>query len=479
VQKGRDEKQDKPIKATNVDTIALVFCVIIVKYGATQLRCGHHDHAFSPPTNSRQMPMKDMGQQMYQWADDLFPICRSITGNGVRQTLHYLKKQLPNLRIIEVPSGTRAFDWIIPDEWNITDAFVKDASGQRLIDFKQSNLHVMNYAIPIDTHMDLAALQPHLYSLPEQPNAIPYVTSYYEKRWGFCLTHAQRERLQPGQYHVKIDSTLAPGSLTYGELIIPGQCTQEILLSTYVCHPSMANNELSGPVVTTALAQWLQQQPRRYTYRIVFLVETIGAITYLSRHLAHMQRHTLAGFVLTCLGDTRTYAHIQSKSGQTYADKIAKHVLTHVAKHYTTYDFLARGSDERQYCSPGVDLPVCAITRSKYGTYPEYHTSLDNMSFISAQGLHSSYALYCECLTLLEHNAYYRTTVLCEPQRSRHGLGAMPNIRDIRNLIAYADGVSDLIDIADHIGLYAKDLLPIVRQLVDLQLLERMPEAAL
>lgn len=424
---------------------------------------------------------KTIGKEMYKWAEDLFPICRSITGQGVRETLSYIQKLLPNLEIHEVKSGTKAFDWEVPDEWNIKDAFVMDENGKKVIDFKKHNLHVVGYSDPIDRKISLDELQKHLYSLPDQPDAIPYITSYYERCWGFCISDNERKKLNPGTYHIKIDSSLKSGHLTYAQLILPGTSKKEILLSTYICHPSMANNEISGPVVTTALVRWLRTlKHRRYTYRIVFVPETIGSIVYISKNVNEMKKNIKAGFVITCIGDNRTYSYLQSRQGNTLADQTAKNVLRHLVKDYKEYSFLERGSDERQYCSPGVDLPVISIMRSKYGTYPEYHTSLDDMSFISPEGLQGGYNILQKCIEVLESNFTYKIKVNCEPQLTKYGLypttskkDSKKKVQETLSLIAYADGNHTLLDIADKIGVFAGDLIPLVKKILEANLFDK------
>ena len=420
---------------------------------------------------------------MHDLACRLFPICRSITGDGVRQSLRILQESLPQLKMVEVPTGTPCFDWIVPEEWNISEAQLIAPDGSVVADFSVNNLHVVSYSEPVDLCLSLEELQPHLHSEPNLPEAIPYITAYYKRSWGFCIPHRVRQNLKEGQYRAIIRSTLKKGHLTYGELIIPGSTNHEVLLSTYICHPSLANNEISGPVVATFLARYLLSLPdRRCTYRIIFIPETIGAIVYLSRHLEHLQTHVIAGFVLSCVGDDRAYSYLESRLGNTLADKIAKHVLDHLQPDYVRYSYLKRGSDERQFCWPGVDLPVCSVMRTRYGSYPEYHTSLDDLNLISEAGLQGAFNVLKHCLDCLEHTITYRTTVLCEPQLMRRQLyptigrrGIAASSRVLVDILAYSDGKNDLVDIANILGRPAWELFQAFQTLEDHQLLRPSP----
>lgn len=425
--------------------------------------------------------LKEYGQSMYNLCVELFPICRSITGNGVRETLSILNSVIGGEMVVrEVPSGTQVFDWSVPKEWNIRDAWIKDSKGNKILDFKDNNLHVVGYSLPVNKKVNLEELKTIIYTQPEQPDAIPYVTSYYKERYGFCMTQNQKNNLKEDNYHIFIDSELKNGSLTYGEIIIPGDSNKEVFLSTYVCHPSMANNELSGPAVAIYLAKWLKSLPiRRYTYRIIFIPETIGSITYLSQNLEHLKKRVIAGFNISCVGDNRTFSYVASRYGNTLADKVAKNVLRFYYPEYKEYLFLKRGSDERQYNAPGVDLPVCAICRSKYGEYPEYHTSKDNLDFISPEGLAGSFDVYKQCIIALENNYKYKVKVLCEPQLGKRGLyptisqkGSSKVVKTMTDFIAYADGYNDLIDIGNIIGVPVEELVPIIKNLIDNDLIE-------
>ncbi len=417
---------------------------------------------------------------MWSLVEKLFPINRSITGNGVRQTLKILSEQIP-LKIHEVPTGTKVFDWTIPQEWNLRDAYIIDPHGNKIADFNKCNLHIVGYSVPIDRTLTLDELQEHLYSLPDQPEAIPYITSYYKERWGFCIAHNERLKLKEGIYHVFIDSELKDGYLTYGEFILPGEINKEVFLSTYVCHPSMANNELSGPVVAAFIGKWLASQPRRYTYRIIFIPETIGSITYLSRHLQELKQNMIVGFNISCVGDERAYSYVASRYENTFADKVASNVLSFEHPDSIKYSFLDRGSDERQYCSPGVDLPLVTLSRSKYGTYPEYHTSLDNLDFVTATGLRGGYELIKDCINIIENNRTYRVICFGEPQLGKRGLypnlstkNSNVSVKTMMDFIAYADGTNDMIDISNIIRKLVMEIVPIAERLLEAGLVEEV-----
>ncbi|MGA3198913.1 MAG: DUF4910 domain-containing protein [Halobacteriota archaeon] len=420
----------------------------------------------------------DIGEEMYELVEELFPICRSITGDGVRETLGIINRFIP-LKINEVRTGTQVFDWSVPNEWNVRDAFIEDETGRKIVDFKKSNLHVVGYSVPVDQWLPLAELQKHLNSLEDKPDAIPYVTSYYKEHWGFCISHNERRKLTEGSYRAYIDSDLKPGHLTYGEYVLRGKTNKEVFLSTYVCHPSLANNELSGPAVTTFLARWIARHPRKYTYRVVFIPETIGSIVYLSQNLEVMKKNVIAGFNISCVGDNRAYSYVASRYGNTYADKVALNVLAFKHPEFIRYSYLDRGSDERQYCSPGVDLPLVTLCRSKYGEYPEYHTSLDNLEVVTSEGLRGTYELLKDCITLIERNAKYRVRCFGEPQLGKRGLyptlsttKSSAIVSDMMNLIAYADGSNDLVDISNIIKVPVWRLYPIVDNLIEAGLLE-------
>ncbi len=428
--------------------------------------------------------MQEFYFDMHALASELFPLCRSLTGEGVRKTFDTLKREVPSLKTYEEPTGKQDLDCLVPKEWRISEAYIENAQGERIIDFANNNLHVVGYSAPIDKIVSLAELKAMLYTLPEQPDWIPYVTSYYKERSGFCMSHNQMQSLPDGQYHVVIKSELFDGSLTYGEVLIPGTSEEEIFFSTYICHPSMGNNELSGVCVTTALAKYLLSLPeRKYSYRLIFIPETIGAITYLQNNLAELKQKVKAGFVVTCVGDERVYSYLESRKADTLADVVAQHVLNHLHPDYIHYTFLDRQSDERQYGAPGIDLPVCSVMRSKYGAYPEYHTSADDLTLITQKGLAGTLEVYCEMIHILENNANYKVTCLCEPQLGKRGLyptasikGSAMHLRNMMNVLGYADGTLNLLQLAEKIKAYAGDLIPIIKQLSEHDLLEKLED---
>lgn len=421
----------------------------------------------------------DEGQWMHELAAELFPITRSITGAGVRQTLSRIAELLPGLIIHEVPTGTEVLDWTVPREWEINEARLTGPSGEVIADLADSNIHVLNYSTGVDTQIGLTELQEHLHSLPDLPNAIPYVTSYYADNWGFCITDEARQALEEGRYHAFIDAKHVDGSLTYAELLIPGESDQEVLISTYVCHPSLGNNELSGPVVTAALARWLMRQEKlRFSYRIVFAPETIGAITYIALHREQLREKTVGGINLTCIGDDGDWSYLASREGNHPLDRIANRVV-HRFDQPKVYSYLDRGSDERHYGMPGVDVPMISLMRTKYGVYPEYHTSLDDLSVITPTGLQGGLDLVRQTIESLEASNYFVTTVLGEPQLGKRGLYHRTHARTVSDVIltrthilAYSDGQHSVEDLADLLKLPKDEVQELVDELLEHGLLE-------
>jgi len=344
--------------------------------------------------------IKSNGKRMYDLIEELYPICRSITGNGVRETLEIIKKIIP-LEIHELSSNTEVFDWKIPKEWNIKDAYVKDPTGKKIIDFQKSNLHVLNYSTPINTKLPLSKLKNHLFTLPNFPDEIPYLTSYYKENWGFCLSHNQFSQLDEGLYEVFIDSTLEDGSLTYGELFLPGKNDDEVLLTTYICHPSMCNDNLSGTSLLVYLAKKMLEKDLQYSYRFLFIPETIGAISWLSKNEKKLSK-IKQGLVATCLGDIGKSTYKKSKFGNALIDKIVLNVLEKSSSPYNVIDFFPSGSDERQFSSPGINLKIGSLMRTPYAQFDEYHTSADNLSFIDSRCLNDSFEKYYQIIMSLE-----------------------------------------------------------------------------
>ena len=416
-----------------------------------------------------------IGDEIYQFAKELWPLNRSITGNGLRETLQKVSKHLSKFEIKSVPSGTKVFDWTVPKEWDVKEAYIITPSGMKICDFSENNLHLVGYSIPFEGEISFEELKTHLHTLPDQPNAIPYVTSYYEERWGFCLSHEKFNTLERGIYKVVIKSRLFKGELNYGELLIKGKSEKEIFLSTYICHPSMANNELSGPCVLTFLAKWLQEIDFiNYSYRIIFIPETIGSITYLSQNYKEMKNKIIAGFNVSCIGDDRSYSYLPSRNGKTLSDLVAKHVLKWIDPNFNEYNWLDRGSDERQYCAPGIDLPIASIMRTKYGIYPEYHTSLDNLeNVVTPGGLDGGYWAIRKAMEAIERNKNYKIDVLCEPQMGKRKLYPNLSTKKIQdkdtiqtmNFLSFCDGKTSLLNIADLLKIPIWELYELVEKL--------------
>ncbi len=426
--------------------------------------------------------MENIAIAIENYFDRLWPICRSITGDGLRESLKIISEIIP-LELTEVPSGTKVFDWEVPKEWNIKEAYIITPEGNRIADFKINNLHILNYSIPVDEELTFEELDKHLHSIPELPDAIPYLTSYYKETWGFCFTHKEREKLsRNGTYKVKIDSSLKVGSLTYGECVLKGETDQEILFSTYLCHPSMANNELSGPLLTAFLYKKLAALPKRkFSYRFVFAPETIGVIAFLSKRGMDLKQKLHAGYVVTCVGDNGNYTYKRSKDCTRDVDRVAEHVLKYSGKKYSVIDFSIGGSDERQYCSPGFNLPVGSLMRTMYQKFKEYHTSLDNKSFISFDAMVESIEMYFSIAKLHELNKKYESVIpYCEPQLGKRGLypevgGQKQRAEELSmrlHFLSFADGKTDLLSIADRFGKCALDFENTIAELYAKKLLK-------
>ena len=408
--------------------------------------------------------LNDIGYEMYRLITELYPICRSITGNGVRETLQVLKKHI-SIEVHNVPSGTQVFDWTVPREWNIRGAYVKNSRGERVIDFRKSNLHVLNYSVPINRRMSLAELRPHLFTLPNYPDWVPYRTSYYNENWGFCLSHNQFMELTDDEYEICIDSSLEPGFLTYGEYFLPGESGDEVLFSCHVCHPSLANDNLSGIALALFLAKHLSNVKRKYSYRFLFIPGTIGSITWLSLNERETSR-IKHGLVLASLGAGDKFTYKKSRRGNAEIDQAVLNVLRHSGSSYDILDFSPYGYDERQFCSPGFDLPVGCFMRTPNGSFPQYHTSADNLDFVQPSLLAESFAVSLAIVSLLDNNVIYANqNPKCEPQLGKRGLyramgGVEGGINELALLwiLNLSDGTHSLLDIAERSG-YAFDTI--------------------
>ena len=425
-----------------------------------------------------------MKKQLEQYFDRLWPINRSLTGNGVRESFEILS-ELVDFKLNEVPSGTECYDWNVPSEWNVKQAWIKDSKGNIIVNFAENNLHLLGYSEPFSEVLTFEQLKNNIYTLPEQPKLIPYLTSYYKRRWGFCMSHDQFLKLdQNDTFQVHIDSTLDEnGSMTMGEAIIKGASEKEVFFSTYICHPSLANNELSGPLVSAFIYSKLKEKKDlKYTYRFAFVPETIGSICLLSREGENFKKNMVAGFNITCIGDSGNFTYKKSRQGNCLSDRAAQLILNQTEQAFNLIDFFPSGSDERQYCSPGFNLPVGSMMRTMYGVFPEYHTSGDNKDFISFSAMEESVNKYLDIIELIEKNDFYINRIPnCEPQLGKRGL--YPTIggqKDKKNslegmmwLLNLCDGEHDLIDISLRSKIDVKELYPILDKLIENKLITR------
>lgn len=424
-----------------------------------------------------------LGAELYERIRTIYPICRSITGNGVRETLRVLATEI-DIQSSEVPTGTRVFDWTVPKEWNIRDAYIQTRDGVRVVDFRRSNLHILNYSVPVRARLSLEELRPHLFSIPEHPDWIPYKTSYYSPNWGFCVTEHQLQSLQDDEYDVCIDSSLEDGHLTYGECVLPGRDTTEVLFSAHICHPSLCNDNLSGLSVAVSLARLLGRMSRRYTYRFLFIPGTIGAITWLALN-EHLAGRIVHGLVLACLGDPGQITYKRSRRERADIDRAVAHVLERSGQRYDIENFSPYGYDERQFCSPAFNLPVGVLSRTPYGRFPEYHTSADNLDLVRPTALADSLATCLALIEVLEGNkVFVSQNPKCEPQLGRRGLyttmgghGDTGKTRELALLwvLNLSDGMHSLLDIAERSGLAFAAIRHAATSLVEAGLLTEGP----
>ena len=421
------------------------------------------------------------GEEMYSLANDLYPLCRSITGDGVRRTLQILKNYLP-LEIIEVPSGTQVFDWVVPEEWNIREAWIKDKSGRKVVDFMNHNLHLVGYSIPVSCIMKMSDLRHHLFSLPEQPELIPYRTSYYKRDWGFCLCHKDLNMMRDDEYEVFIDSSHHDGSLTYGEKYIPGDIQDELLISCHICHPSLANDNVAGMCVAAEIGKYLERHPRRLSYRVLFIPGTIGSIAWLALNQTLLSgiKH---GLVITCAGDSAPLTYKRSRQGDASIDRVMQYVLRMSGHGSRIIDFYPYGYDERQFCSPGINLPVGCLMRSQHGTFPEYHTSADSLEFIKPEKLVDTLARVIETIDILEKNTKYLNSYpMCEPRLAKYGIydeyGGHKKINFNENALLWvlnlSDGNNDVLNIAERSGLPFDEILQAAEKLEQVRLIKKL-----
>ncbi len=419
---------------------------------------------------------------------ELFKICRSITGDGVRKTLKIYRRHFTNLKIREVISGTKVFDWKVPPEWNVRDAYVIDNSNKKIIDFKKNNLHLVSYSIPVKKVLKKVDFLKHLHSLPKQPKAIPYVTSYYKKYWGFCVTDKKKKLFEKkykksDKFRIVINSSFKKkGHLTYGELIIPGKSKKEILISTYICHPSMANNELSGSIVSLSLINFFRRKKPDKTLRFIFIPETIGSITYIYKNLDCLKNNIIGGYNLSCIGDDRNHSCVLSKYGDSLSDKSLIKAYKKLKIKFTRYSYLQRGSDERQFNYPGVDLPIAAICRSKFGEYPEYHTSLDDFDLVTEKGVYGGFKVAKEAINNLQKKIIPRSLTICEPKLSNKGLHKDISIKSgynyrgftksLLSFLQYSDGTNDIDEISKFLRIKKKQTKKLYQILKSKKLVE-------